>query len=89
MDRLKNMAAILWLLMISPAVFAQDSTATSSTRSTSKVVTTQTVTVEPWVWIVGAVVLIIIIALLSRGRGSKGAVTNQTTYTKRVEEREE
>jgi len=87
---MKSLAAVLWLVMVSPVVLAQDSSVTSSTRTSSRVVTTETTTVEPWVWIVGAAVLIIIIVALSRGRGNRGTVTNhQTTYTKRVEDSEE
>ena len=81
---LKSLSAILFLNVVALATMAQDSTSTSTTR-TSRTVTTETTTVEPWVWIVGAAVLIIIIVALVRGNSSRAAgTTDSVTYTKKV-----
>jgi fucose permease len=82
----KNIAALLTLTLISTITWAQDSTATSATSSSSKVTTETTSYVEPWVWVVGAAVVIIIIILLTRGSGKSRAAgtTDKVTYTKQV-----
>ena len=67
--------------LIQQTLFAQDSTASSSQTTSSTSVSTTTI--QPWVWVVGGVVLlIIIIALVSRGSSRGGAHTDKVTYTK-------
>ena len=65
------------------AVWGQDST--SSSRSTS--VTTETTTTnewytEPWVWVVGGAVLLIILVALLRGNSSRDKEVTRTTVIK-------
>ena len=65
------------------AVWGQDST--SSSRSTT--VTTETTTTnewytEPWVWVVGGAVLLIILVALLRGNSSRDKEVTRTTVIK-------
>ncbi len=62
-------------------LFAQDSTVSTTTHSVTK--TTQFV-IEPWMWIVGGVVvLLILIGLFSGGR-SKNEVVKTTVIKERL-----
>jgi len=64
-------------------VFAQDSAASaSSSTSTTTTTTEHATTVQPWVWVVGGIVLLLIIIALVRGKGSPESHTDKVTYTK-------
>ena len=68
--------------MISLLSFAQDSSSGSSTKTT----TTQSVTtIQPWMWLVGGIVLLIIIIALVSGKNKKTVSSDKVTYTKTVE----
>lgn len=67
------------LLFINALVWAQDSS-TSATTTTSTTTTEQhTWYAEPWVWVVGGVVLILLIVALTRGNSSR---TDKVIVTK-------
>ena len=70
----------LILSIVSAISFGQDSSATTSSTTTSTSTTTQqTWFAQPWVWVVGGVVLLVlIIALVTSGKNSseKVSVTN-------------
>ncbi|HMJ47272.1 MAG TPA: hypothetical protein VK498_08080 [Ferruginibacter sp.] len=64
---------------------AQDSTSTTSSSTTS--VTTEQTTwyTQPWAWVVGGVIFILIIVALVRGNsGDKTGRTDKVTVTKSV-----
>jgi len=76
--------ALLLLLAVSfyqTILFAQDTTKT-------KITTTSTVTnewyTEPWVWVVGGVVFILLLVALIRGNSSNSTNTDRVTVTKTV-----
>ena len=73
---LSFMAMLLPLFFTGIAV-AQDSAVSSTTTTTS---TSSSFTVQPWMWVVGGIiVLIIIIALVSRGSKDKVVITKEHT----------
>jgi len=73
-------AFLLFLLTFSQAIaWAQDSTVTAT--STSTTTTSTTWYTEPWVWIVGGAVLILLIVALTRGSSTTGR-TDKVTVTK-------
>ncbi len=81
---LKNFAALLLLCFVQSIAWAQDSVTSNS--SSSKTVTTTTTTTQnwyaqPWVWVVGGVVLILLIVALVRG-GSRS--TTEASRTDKV-----
>lgn len=64
-------------------LWAQDSTSTS--RSTSVTTESSTTTewyTQPWVWVVGGAVLLIILVALLRGNSSKDKEVTRTTVIK-------
>jgi hypothetical protein len=75
-------ALMLFLVTIVNAiVWAQDSSVTASTQTTT--ITEKTWYAEPWVWIVGGAVLILIIVALTRGNnGNSTGRTDKVTVTK-------
>lgn len=82
--KLKAFAAFCALLFIQAVVFAQDTTSSSS--STSVTVTKEETSdwfSNPWVWIIGAAVFILLLVALL-GRGGSSARTDRTTVTKTV-----
>jgi len=62
--------------------FAQDSTSGSASTTQTTTTTHTAATIQPWMWIVGAVVLLLIILALVRGKSSNPARTDSVTYTK-------
>ncbi|MDQ2721336.1 MAG: hypothetical protein M3Z26_16455 [Bacteroidota bacterium] len=68
------------LIFFKAIAFAQDS-ASSSSATSSTTTTQQGTTIPSWVWVVGAVVLLLIIIALVRGSGSKDktVITKETT----------
>ncbi len=74
-------ATFILLSVMQLISFAQDSTVSASTTTTTTQQTTSTIPV--WVWVVGGAVLLLVIIALVRGSGSKGVShTDKVTYTK-------
>lgn len=67
-------------------VWAQDSTVTA-TATTATRTETQTWYAEPWVWVVGGAVLILLIVALVKGTSNSGNTvrTDKVTVTKTTE----
>ncbi len=83
---LKQSVLFIILAMFQAIVWAQDTTtsAVSTTTSTSTS-TEQTWYTQPWVWIVGAAALLLLIVALVRGNNSGDAGrTDRVTVTKSV-----
>ena len=90
MKKLNGSITCKWLMIIflsfmQATAWAQDST-TSSHRET---VTTNTTTTnnwyaQPWVWIVGAAIFIILLVALLRGNSGRTDVSRSTTVVKDV-----
>jgi ABC-type Fe3+ transport system permease subunit len=76
----KSFVAMLVLCFVQTIVWAQDSTSSSS--SSSKTVTTTTTTenwyAQPWVWVVGGAVLILLLVALLRGNSRSSAEASRT-----------
>jgi hypothetical protein len=74
-------AFLLLLLTFTKALTrAQDSTMTATSTTTTSSTEQHTWYAEPWVWVVGGVVLILIIIALTRGNSS--GRTDKVTLTK-------
>jgi len=85
MKKILNFVAALLLMMTSAFVWAQDSTGSSTTVTTTETTTTTTEWyTQPWVWIAGGAVFIIILVALLRGNSSKDKteVSRSTTVIK-------
>ena len=65
-------------------VLAQDSTSSSTKITTSTSTETSTWYTEPWVWVVGGAVFILLIVALVRGSSSNTSNTDRVTVTKTV-----
>ena len=71
----RKMMAISMLLITQLLVFGQDTTSSSATTTT----TTTTTTIQPWMWVVGAVIILIIIVGFARsGSKDKVIITKET-----------
>ena len=89
----KTLLTFLMISFLQAMAWAQDSSGGGSTSSssnssttTSTTTTTQDWYTQPWVWVVGAAVLILIIVALVRSNSSGSAgTTDKVTYTKKVE----
>ena len=79
----KKTALFLSAMLIAFYTMAQDSTTSSVNTSTSTATSETTWYAEPWVWIVGAVVLLVIILLATRGN-SNTTSAEKVTVTKTV-----
>ena len=82
----KAFLTFLMLTFIQTIVWAQDTTRSSSSSSTSVKVTKEGADwyAQPWVWVVGgAVLILLLVALLSGGRSrSTAGRTDKVTVTK-------
>jgi hypothetical protein len=75
----KTFVAFLVLSLAQLAVFAQDNPGSGdgnkSTTITTETTSTTTWYTQPWVWIVGAIVLLILIIALVRGNSTESRTT--------------
>jgi hypothetical protein len=86
--QLKMLIMLLLFNIIQVALWAQESSSTTSSGSKTDVtVTTDHWYASPWVWVVGAAVFILLlVALLGGGRGRSSETTSdRVTVTKTVE----
>ena len=60
---------------------AQDSAMASTSTSTTSTTTERTWFAEPWVWVVGGIILLVLIIALTRGGGKTDRVTVTKTRT--------
>ncbi len=74
---------LLSAMLVSIMSFAQDS-AVSATTHTTTTTTTQTWYAQPWVWVVGGVVLLVLIIALVSSSGNR---TEKTTVINRTSDR--
>ena len=74
---LKIFLSLLLVSFIQTFVFAQDDGGSSVTTTTHT--ESQTWYMEPWVWVVGGLVLLILLIALLRGSNNKVTVTKTTT----------
>ena len=88
--RLFKQTLMLCVLSVTNVLaWAQDSTMTATTTTTSRS-ETNTWYAEPWVWVVGGAVFILLIVALVRGSGNSGnsstvSRTDKVTVTKSTE----
>ncbi len=74
LSKLATIKAFVIMLIVSlfqTIVFGQDSGGSSSTVTTSTHTETQTWYTQPWVWIVGGAVFILLLVALLRGNSNK------------------
>jgi len=88
MKKLNGGIACKWLLLfflslMQVATWAQDSTSSSHTETVTHTTTTTTNWyMQPWVWVVGAAVFIIILVALFRGNSNTTDVSRTTTVVR-------
>jgi ABC-type Fe3+ transport system permease subunit len=83
----KAIVTLIMLTFIQALAWAQDTTggSSSSSSNTSTTTTTQeTWYSQPWVWIVGGAVLLLLIVALMRGNSNSGTRSDKVTVTKSV-----
>ena len=79
----KSLSTFVMLLVIQTLSWAQDSGGNASTSVTKSTTTTSsTWYAEPWVWVVGAAVLILLLVALFRGNSSSAGRTDKEVVTK-------
>lgn len=74
---LKRPLAILMLCLFQTALLAQDTTSSSSSTKTTTTTTTTTWYTQPWVWVLGGAIFILILFALMRG--NRSSTTEKTT----------
>lgn len=88
MKKLNGGIASKWLLLfllslVQVATWAQDSSGSSHSETTTRTTTTTTTWyAQPWVWVVGAAVFIIILVALFRGNSNTTDVSRTTTVVR-------
>ncbi len=70
--------ALIIFNFISIIIFAQDSTVSTHSTTTTTIKTTSDWYNQPWVWVAGGAVFLIIVISLLRGGGSTKEVTKTT-----------
>ena len=79
----KGLYLLIATVLFNAALFAQDSTSTAITTTSSQTTTDRTWYMEPWAWVVGGVIVVLIIVALTRSGGSSS--TDRVTVTKTVD----
>jgi|GEM_PF-310661 len=79
----KNTFLLFLLTATSAITWAQDSTSTAISTTSSNMTEETTIWyTQPWVWVVGGAVLILLIIALTRGNSSESGRTDKVTVTK-------
>ena len=79
----KNAFLIVFLSITAAISYAQDSVTSAVSTTASSTTETTMWYAEPWVWVVGGAILILLIVALTRGGGSTPTGrTDQVTVTK-------
>ena len=76
---IKMLALVLFLTLLNTLTFAQDSGGSVTTTTTHT--ETQTWYMQPWVWIVGGAVFILLLIALVRGGGRSDRISVKKTTT--------
>lgn len=79
---IKSSLLVFLLSITSFITWAQDSTVSATTTTASSTSEAQTWYAEPWVWVVGGAILILLIIALTRGNSSTTGRTDKVTITK-------
>ena len=82
MNIISRIAAVFMLCMIQVFAWAQDSTGSTRTVTTETTTTTTEWYTQPWVWIAGAAVFVLLMIALLRGNSSKDTEVSRTTVIK-------
>jgi cytochrome bd-type quinol oxidase subunit 2 len=82
MNIISRIAAVFMLCMVQVFAWAQDSTGTTRTVTTETTTTTTEWYSQPWVWIAGAAVFVLLMIALLRGNSSKDTEVSRTTVIK-------
>ncbi|WP_276503894.1 hypothetical protein [Terrimonas pollutisoli] len=77
---LKRFLGIIMLCLFQTALLAQDSTSSSTSKTTTTTTTTTTWYTQPWVWVLGGAIFILILFALMRGNTS--STTEKTTVVR-------
>ena len=82
----QKIVTLFMLSLIQAMVFAQDSAASSGSQTTTTTTSENTWYTQPWVWVVGGLVFLLLIVALVRSNSSSGdSRTDKVTYTKTTE----
>lgn len=84
-SKFRSFSALLAACFFHTISFAQDSSTKVITQN--KKVTTETTTVnygEPWMWVIGGIVVVVLLVLMFRGK-SGNTSSDKVTVTKTVE----
>ncbi len=85
LSALKSFLTLICITMMQVAIMAQDQPSSSSTTTTTTHQTTTTWYANPWVWVLGAAVFILLLIALLRGSSGKSASSSdRVTVTKTV-----
>ena len=70
---LNRFLGMVMLCLFQTVLLAQDSTGSSSSKTTTTTTTTTTWYTQPWVWVLGGAIFILILFALMRGNSSSTA----------------
>ena len=82
---IRHVFMLILLTLTQAVVWAQDGASTSSSTTQTTTTTTETTQdwyTQPWVWIVGGAVFILILIALLRGNSSSNTEVSRTTVIK-------
>jgi hypothetical protein len=78
---MRHLFLLLTIALYSSMIYGQDSVVTATTSSTASTVEQTTWYTQPWVWIVGGAVFILLLIAMVRGGGNR---SDKVTVTKTV-----